>query len=823
MNKILATILETPAPKGITTSKIESLIQEVAEIDTNPKLAYSARGERILKELDKFGVKNIPQNYRGVLLEHWLELLSQNQENITESPEYQTTTTEVIRPAQQNSTTLTNDQLENLEGDLERVKKSDEIRQRQRDEVERGIKAKEQIAKQQKISTLQSSSKNRYEEIEIEQTQIKTDIQEAQSVQNELEDKKIYAKITVPTIPELTQEEKQDLQILEDFAKDPKTRIQLIEDLTQEIEERIKPTLKEATENEIKIIARTSAVDIVEKIANTEARQQAQEESIQTAVYQSLATNPKAIKEAIKETKPLQALEKGSVVLAYYANQKNATTQIIADKLFDSKFKQIFYGPDYKEIRVEYIEKPIQGQINYTVDIGAVNREFIGIQQKQNTLLEKVKSLGIEKTQTYFSNQAGLYIQKTIDKLPAKSVIKQAYSNPVLQRFLSQKSQPIVLEFVGQSRVVGVLSKYVPQPVLSIAGKALGIEIVKPVANKVVGQVTSKVVTQATGKATGASLGATIGAITGLSGGPLAVVTAAVGALIGEFISKVGSKLKVWWTKNKETIAPLLAVGAGLSLARFGMGPAILGGAGTFLMFGGTASALLLGPLRFFAIFGRNIGITIATPVIVTLLILPPLVAFIMLVINNSAYVVPYSYESRGGVGIVPEACLGEPPAKPIATNVRFSNDGKYAFPVAPFEAPGYACYHWDGNKATDIFSPQDKPPLLAYESGVITNVTLDDEIGGKYIIMKGSTSGRYYYYAHLCHVFVKSGESVNVGDVIGSMDETGSGRVQHLHYAINKSPLGDTFIGGDGNVCPQEDFEEKFGFNVCSNFCVNP
>lgn len=88
---------------------------------------------------------------------------------------------------------------------------------------------------------------------------------------------------------------------------------------------------------------------------------------------------------------------------------------------------------------------------------------------------------------------------------------------------------------------------------------------------------------------------------------------------------------------------------------------------------------------------------------------------------------------------------------------------------------------------------------------------------------MKGSTSGRYYYYAHLCHVFVKSGESVNVGDVIGSMDETGSGRVQHLHYAINKSPLGDTFIGGDGNVCPQEDFEEKFGFNVCSNFCVNP
>lgn len=734
---------------------------------------------------------------------------------------------EAPRPEAQTANTVSEKGNEQIFRDLE--KRNEELK-KTREEAKRVV----QNAKIRQKEIYKEKEKLRASEIENEQKQIESDIQEAQNVQKELENKKIYAKITVPAIPELTQEEKQDLQILEDFAKDPKTRTELIEDLTQEIEERIKPTLKEATENEIKIITRTSAVDIVEKIANPEARQKAQEENIQTAVYQSLTTNPKVIKEVVKEAKPLQSLKKGSVVLAYYANEQNATTQIIAGNLFDSKFKRIFYGPNFKEIRVEYSEKPIQGQTNYIVDIGSVNSEFINLQQKSNTLLEKLKSFGIEESRSYISTQVGIYFKEKVATMP-EGVVKKAYSSPILQSFLSKYgiAEPVVWQAIGQNQVVGILMKVTPEtagPVLSIAGKALGIEIVKPITTQIAKEAGKEVVVQATKEVGKKAASGAIAKVIGTAVGPFSAIPV-VGPILNWLFAEIvvrglgelWSKFKVWWSKNKENIAPFLAVGAGLSLARFGIGPAILGGAGTFLMFGGTASALLFGPLRFFAILGRNIGITIATPVIVTLLIIPPLVAFIMLIINNSAYVVPYSYESGSGVGVVPEACLGEPPPKPIATNIKYSSDGKYAYPVAPFETPGYSCYHWDGNKAADIFSPQDKPPLLAYESGVIVNVTLDDDIGGKYIILKGNTSGRHYYYAHLCHVFVQSGDSVNVGDVIGSMDETGSGRVQHLHYAINKSPLSDTFIGGDGNVCPQEDFEQKFGFNVCRTFCVNP
>ena len=65
---------------------------------------------------------------------------------------------------------------------------------------------------------------------------------------------------------------------------------------------------------------------------------------------------------------------------------------------------------------------------------------------------------------------------------------------------------------------------------------------------------------------------------------------------------------------------------------------------------GATLAGIGVGIFNLFGIIGRSIGIAIATPVIVTLLVLPPLVAFIMLVINNSAYVVPpFSSSSSTG------------------------------------------------------------------------------------------------------------------------------------------------------------------------------
>jgi hypothetical protein len=250
-----------------------------------------------------------------------------------------------------------------------------------------------------------------------------------------------------------------------------------------------------------------------------------------------------------------------------------------------------------------------------------------------------------------------------------------------------------------------------------------------------------------------------------------------------------------------------------------------------------TASSylLLLGATAFSAAFMAGVtgaailpvlGITIGSVIIITAIVVVSgwillsvlgfilFTVFVLLITNSAGYVIPPLFEQGTG-SFFPSDCLGAPPPIPSADPLKISFDGKFAFPVGQFQVPGYSYYHWDKNKAADIFSPLIRPPIVAVEDGTIGFVVLNDSKGGKYIKLKGK-SGRWYYYAHLCHVFVKPGQSVKMGQVIGIMDETGSGRVQHLHFAINKNS--SYFYGGDGDICPQSDFEEKFGFGICTD-----
>ncbi len=54
----------------------------------------------------------------------------------------------------------------------------------------------------------------------------------------------------------------------------------------------------------------------------------------------------------------------------------------------------------------------------------------------------------------------------------------------------------------------------------------------------------------------------------------------------------------------------------------------------------------------------------------------------------------------------------------------------------------------------------------------------------GQYVCIKG-TDGRYYYYGHLSEIKVKSGQSVNITDVIGIEGSTGRSTGSHCHYCI--------------------------------------
>ncbi|MFZ2199742.1 MAG: peptidoglycan DD-metalloendopeptidase family protein [Microgenomates group bacterium] len=158
--------------------------------------------------------------------------------------------------------------------------------------------------------------------------------------------------------------------------------------------------------------------------------------------------------------------------------------------------------------------------------------------------------------------------------------------------------------------------------------------------------------------------------------------------------------------------------------------------------------------------------------------------------------------------------CNAQSQPKPSPGNIIFSNDKKYAFPVSGFT--DYACYHWDGVMAVDIFTgqsayqdPEKNLPVVAYTSGTVSMVVMNDELGGKYIILKGD-DGRYYYYAHNCGIYVSAGQRVSVGEVMATTDQSGKNAAitpEHSHFAISTA---ENFFEG-GSICPQKDFYEKF------------
>lgn len=76
--------------------------------------------------------------------------------------------------------------------------------------------------------------------------------------------------------------------------------------------------------------------------------------------------------------------------------------------------------------------------------------------------------------------------------------------------------------------------------------------------------------------------------------------------------------------------------------------------------------------------------------------------------------------------------------------------------------------------------------PIFAVERGRI-NRTKKQSNGSLQIVMDGR-SGSMFYYGHMDEVFVRSGQKVRRGQVIGLMGDTGSPGAVHLHFEYWKS-----------------------------------
>jgi hypothetical protein len=88
-------------------------------------------------------------------------------------------------------------------------------------------------------------------------------------------------------------------------------------------------------------------------------------------------------------------------------------------------------------------------------------------------------------------------------------------------------------------------------------------------------------------------------------------------------------------------------------------------------------------------------------------------------------------------------------------------------------------------HEGIDIFAPRGTP-VLAAASGVATWVG-ENRLGGTVIMIRDRDRGEGHYYAHLDAQLVREGESVERGDTIGLVGNTGNARTTppHLHFGI--------------------------------------
>ncbi|MCX7683520.1 MAG: M23 family metallopeptidase [Anaerolineae bacterium] len=104
---------------------------------------------------------------------------------------------------------------------------------------------------------------------------------------------------------------------------------------------------------------------------------------------------------------------------------------------------------------------------------------------------------------------------------------------------------------------------------------------------------------------------------------------------------------------------------------------------------------------------------------------------------------------------------------------------GRFQWPVLGVITQGY----WYGHRAIDIGAPSGSA-VLASDGGFVSFAGWTD-VGYGYLIVIDHANGFATYYAHLSGIYVKEGQAVARGDVIGAVGSTGWSQGPHLHFEV--------------------------------------
>lgn len=498
----------------------------------------------------------------------------------------------------------------------------------------------------------------------------KSKIEELQKIEPELRNKVIYAKIEAPPT------EKFDANIQNFIAEAKAHPLEFRNAISNNIKESILSGSFSDTlsREEISIIADKTANDIVFAINNPSIQT---ESNYQTAILNSLTKADTVIDSLTNNAATKDFLKNGPSEVAFYQNSSQLSRDVLSS--YNQRLAEAVFGPDPQNISVTFYETPSTGY-THNINLGEVNKGYTNLVQTQSEFKQQLGSLGQDKAKQFVLGRARSFLDKQVAKLPAQSLLKGAYNSSLGQKALNLVGLSKTSLF-SESLLGNVLSK-IPgasnfiQSVASKIGVDLGFLTIsttsalieapplistgisttstvatrgagtslKSIAGRALVKIAPKLAAKlgigaAAGAAVGTATGAGSGFLAGLVTGPGAIITAIIGALIG--------LIKAFWPKIKEFFNTYgVGIGAVLLGGGFITGSPILIATGapilifTVPVVGGlkAATAKLGGLLK---IVLAALVIHIGKPVLITVLCVPVVVAFILLVINSGAYVTP--------------------------------------------------------------------------------------------------------------------------------------------------------------------------------------
>lgn len=616
--------------------------------DPNTGFVFNSSDD-LLNSLHEFGFQGKTLKEAGFELEDWYELLKQQQETITEAP----------RPEGQTATTLTSNQLENLEGDVERIKKSEKIREDQK----------------KIVSDFEARQKEIYKEKQSEEL-----------LQQLFKGKKV---IVVPNEEIQTLEKpltKQEKEMLFEASKLAQENPLLIQ---QELEKKIIESIN-ASSDTTYTEALFNTGNTKTSVNLTDQLQSIEYDSVDEIPDKPKILNPTSIfipftdpnnPELINLIPDKEAREKFAekMQILVIAKEAERTVNVAGTRaIYSESIAYSIYGPEnITSFRIS--NKDNEKEDGIEIDLQKIYKNSKDIVELYNKLrstkgVHQATEVGLSYYPSYTNTGVITKSGSLAKAIPATVGLYTFSKSTVLSQWaragtplLSPGNQTLVRLLTSQAGVQEIASASMvtfSKPIgfqlgrFSVAfttgtNQSLGTQVAVGgirFGEKMAGAIAVKGGTQVavvTGTQAGAQLA--VGTSTALTkiltviGGLGSWATAGLSLVVGYVAGKIVEKLpqiKKWFQEN----GPVIAGVAGLGGLVVGGPVAGLITGGLLMAATGTLGAFVFGTGRLLGLIGRSTLITISTPVIVTLLVLPPLVAFIMLVINNSAYVVPPSF-----------------------------------------------------------------------------------------------------------------------------------------------------------------------------------